>query len=111
MAILFPLMRTNFASRNSGIGPVKPSMALLPVRWLMSGTTKNSEGTAIGSCVVDLFRTTNDVNVDATISDTTIVGAFSFSVGLSQAYYAVAYLAGSPDIAGTTVNTLIGVEG
>lgn len=111
MAILFPLMRTDFASSNRGIGPVKPSMALLPVRWLVSGTTKNSVGTAIGSCEVDLFRTVDDVKVNATISDITIVGAFSFSVGLSQSYYAVAYLAGSPDIAGTTVNTLVGAEG
>ena len=104
-------MRACYPSMNNGVGPLKPSMALLPVRWMVSGTTKNSNGTAIGSCEVGLFRTVGDVKVNATISDITIVGAFSFSVGLSQSYYAVAYLAGSPDIAGTTVNTLVGVEG
>lgn len=111
MAMLFPLIRTAFSSNKIGRGPLKPSMALLPVRWRVSGTTKNSAGTAIGSCIVDLFCTTDDAKVDSTISDTTIVGAFSFSVGLSLAYYAVAYLAGSPDVAGTTVNTLVGAEG
>lgn len=104
-------MRTDVSGLRKGIGPFKQWQPLPVVRWQITGTTKNASGTAIGGVSVDLFATNNDAVADRTISDTVSVGAYSFSVGLSQQYYAVAYLAGSPDTAGTTVNTLVGVEG
>ena len=97
--------------RNRGRGPFKQWRPLPAVRWQITGTTKDASGTAIGGVSVDLFATASDGLQSSTISDTVSVGAYSFSVGLSQQYYAVAYLAGSPDTAGTTVNTLVGVEG
>ncbi len=71
------------------------------------GVTRDSTGAAIGNCIVDLFYTANDVKASTVQSDAS--GNFSFSVGPNLACYIVAYLAGSPDIAGTTVNTLIAV--
>lgn len=72
----------------------------------ITGITKDSAGSALGSCVVDLFRTSDDVRVDSTTSDGS--GNFSFIPLAYGPYYIVAYKAGSPDVAGTTVNTLVG---
>ena len=77
-------------------------------KWEISGVTKDSVGAALPACTIDLFVTSTDVRVATTTSDG--VGAYSFSVGLSTVYYAVAYLAGSPDVAGTTVITLTGTQ-
>ena len=73
--------------------------------WIISGVTKDSAGAALGSCTVHLFNTGTDVECAETVSDAS--GNYSFSVpGNSSANYMVAYLAGSPDVAGTTVNTI-----
>lgn len=74
----------------------------------ISGITKDSTGVVLGSCTVKLFRTVDDLLMETVTSDA-VTGAYSFaSVGLSETYYVVAYKAGSPDVAGTTVNTLVG---
>jgi Concanavalin A-like lectin/glucanases superfamily len=76
--------------------------------FLLTGQTKNSSGAALGGCTVRLFRTSDNLLIATTTSDGS--GNYSFTVGDgTTAYYAVAYLAGSPDVAGTTVNTLVGV--
>jgi hypothetical protein len=55
--------------------------------------------------MVDLMRAVDDVKLDSVTSDGT--GAFAFrSARRDQAHYLIAYKPGSPDIAGTTVNTL-----
>lgn len=76
--------------------------------FLLTGVTKNSAGAALGGCTVHLFRTSDNALIGATTSDGS--GNYSFIVpnGVTS-YYVVAYLAGSPDVAGTTVNTLVGV--
>lgn len=74
----------------------------------ISGTTKNSTGAAVGSCTVSLYRTTDGKLIDTVTSDPSL-GTYTFNaVGLGESYFIVAYLPGSPDIAGTTVNTLTG---
>lgn len=74
--------------------------------WIISGVTKDSAGVALGSCEVHLFDTGTDAEVAQMTSDAS--GNYSFSVrGNSSTSYAVAYKAGSPDVAGTTVNTLL----
>lgn len=79
-------------------------------RLLISGVTKDSAGAILGSCAVALYRTADDKLMERTTSDVT-TGAYAFqSVVLGSAYYVVAYKAGSPDVAGTTVNTLTGAE-
>jgi hypothetical protein len=76
----------------------------------ISGVTRDSEGTVLGGCDVHLFRTTDDVEVGQVVSDSS-TGAYSFTVGSNaEPYYIVAFKAGSPDVSGTTVNTLHGSE-
>lgn len=106
--ILFRLGEPHFNSgRKLGIPPLMQPMPVPPTVYLrIFGVTKDSTGAVLASCTVDLFRTVNDVRVDSLDSDA--VGAYEFRVGLSTAYYVVAYKAGSPDVAGTTVNTLVG---
>jgi hypothetical protein len=71
------------------------------------GVTRDSGGTALPGCSVHLFRTADDVEVDQVTSDAS--GNYEFrSASASNQYYVVAYLAGSTDTFGTTVNTLIG---
>lgn len=80
----------------------------LPTVLRISGVTKDSTGAVLGGCVVELFRTGDDVRLETVTSDPT-TGAYSFSAtGLAQDYFVVAYKAGAPDVAGTTVNTLAG---
>lgn len=83
-------------------------LPLPPQRLIISGITKDSTGAVLGSCSVALYRTSDDCLMERRTSDAS-TGAYSFSaVGLSETYYVVAYKAGVPDVAGTTVNTLIG---
>jgi hypothetical protein len=51
-----------------------------------------------------MFYTATDAFVQSTTSNA--VGAFSFSQMAPGPYYFVAYLPGSPDVAGVSVNTL-----
>jgi hypothetical protein len=75
----------------------------------ISGVTRDASGNALAGCSVKLYRTATDVEVDVTTSDGS--GAYSFpNVTAQDGYYVVAYLPGSPDVAGTTVNTLLGVD-
>lgn len=73
----------------------------------VAGVTQDSTGAPLGSCIVQLFRTVDDALIAETISDAS--GHYSFPVQNDDAlYYVVAYKAGGPDVAGTTVNTLTG---
>ncbi len=110
-AILFKLHGPNLSGGQRRLGIPAFLHGRLPppaTRLTISGVTRDSAGTALGSCVVALYRTLDDVMIEEVTSDAT-TGAFSFSsVGPAQGYYAVAYKVGSPDTAGTTVNTLSG---
>jgi hypothetical protein len=95
--------------RGRTVIPIMKTLRPTPgVRLLISGVTRDKDGTALATCAVSLFRTSDNAIMEQTTSDG--VGAFAFSaVGLGESYYVVAYKAGSPDVAGTTVNTLVGV--
>lgn len=76
--------------------------------WIISGVTKDSTGAALGGCTVTLFKTVDNMPSAITVSDSS--GNYSFTIdGNSQARFAVSYKAGSPDVSGTTVNTLVPV--
>jgi hypothetical protein len=94
------------AARNPRAPAVVHQLMPPPVTWrLISGITLDASGAPLPSCAVELFLTRGDVNVDQTVSGPN--GVYSFkSAQLGQTYYIVAYKAGSPDVAGTTVNTL-----
>jgi len=68
------------------------------------GVTRDSNGVAVGSVRVELFLTAGDLPLMTAVSDTT--GNFNFNNPGTGPFYIVAYKAGSPDLAGTTVNTL-----
>jgi hypothetical protein len=72
----------------------------------LRGVTRDAACTPLPFCTVHLFRTVDDVEVAQQVSDA--AGNFDFAGwdGVSQ-FYVVAYLAGAPDVAGTTVNTLV----
>lgn len=71
------------------------------------GVTRDSTGSPLGGCVVQLFRTTDDLFIMEVTSDST--GNFLLQSWYSpDTHYIVAYKAGSPDVFGTTVNTLVG---
>jgi len=73
-----------------------------------TGVTRDSNGTALGNCDVHLFQTGTDIEIAQTVSDGS--GNFTFSIGNNAGFfYIVAYKPGSPDLAGTTVNTLAAV--
>lgn len=72
------------------------------------GTTLNSVGSPLASCLVQGFLTVGDIFVGETTSDAG--GYYELPTQyVGQAHYLVAYRAGSPDVAGTTVNTIIPV--
>lgn len=95
-----------------GVFPVSAQQTVRPFRsprfygaFGLSGVTRNSTGAPLGLCVVKLFEAATDIEVGQTTSDG--AGAFSFSLGNNAGFfYIVAYKAGSPDVAGTSVNTL-----
>lgn len=100
-----PLTMFEFKSRIGG-WPIGPKVARTPdVIQKITGVTRDSTGVALGNCVVQLFRTVNDVLVVETTSDAN--GNFAITAG-GDGFYIVAYKVGSPDVAGTTLNTLIG---
>jgi len=68
----------------------------------LSGTTRDSSGAAIAGCEVDLCQ--GNVVVASLVSDGS--GNFTFLNPGSGPFFLVAYKVGSPDVAGTTVNTL-----
>jgi hypothetical protein len=73
----------------------------------ISGITLNSAGAVVGSATVILFRTADDTKLDEVTSDPT-TGAFTVtSPEDAVTCYLVSYQAGSPDITGATVNTIV----
>jgi len=80
-----------------------------PTQFRLTGTTKDATGAALGSCTVDWFRTSDDVRLDTTTSDASGLFEFRTAGQPPNAYYLVAYKAGAPDVAGVTVNTLVGL--
>jgi len=71
------------------------------------GVTRDQYGTPTGGCVVQLFRTSDDLFIMEITSDSN--GNFLLQSWYTpDTHYIVAYKAGSPDIFGTTVNTLVG---
>ena len=73
--------------------------------YAISGITRDSAAVPIGSCRVELYQTGGDIPTLTTISDAS--GNFRFDSPGSGPFYLVAYKAGAPDVAGTSINTLL----
>lgn len=85
--------------------PIIPQFA--QSHYSISGTTRNSAGTALPACAVNLFETATELWRAGVTSDS--LGAFSFPVNGDRAFFLNGYKTGSPDVAGTTLNTLMGI--
>lgn len=77
------------------------------VQYTLSGITRDSTGAVLPNCVVDAYETTTDLPRGATVSDAFGVYQIHVAGFEGEQFYARAYLAGAPDVAGTTVNTLV----
>lgn len=79
------------------------------------GITRDAGGTALGGCTVKLYKTadgaylgTKDTLIYEAVSDATTGQFYVYTQYYPDTHYLVSYKAGSPDVEGTTVNTLIG---
>jgi hypothetical protein len=76
-------------------------------RYGIAGVTRDVYGSALGGVLVKLFLLSTDVKVDQIVSDP--LGNFLVSTPFyPDDHYLVEYKAGSPDVFGSSVNTLIG---
>ena len=89
--------------RVTGVG----TKTTAPVTYTIDGYTKDSAGAIIPSASVFLFRTDTKAYVSATTSD--LGGYYTFTVDNNTVeYFLVGYKDGSPDLAGTTIKTVVG---
>jgi hypothetical protein len=99
-------------SVSQGRGPAAPQTFYLPFRraprWVVNGTTFDSTGAVLASCVVLLFETATNLWRGITLSDGN--GAYVIDAAPGVAYFLVWYKAGAPDVAGSSVNTVLAVE-
>lgn len=86
-----------------------------PARYTISGVTKDVNGAVLGNCTVDIYEASPGPGEPHGQLRATVVsdasGNYSVDVTSSETgltFQAKAYLAGSPDVAGVTVNTLVG---
>lgn len=82
-------------------------------RVVFTGVTRDVFGTALGGCLVKLFKSTTNANgaKDTLIDEVTSDPSGNFTVQspyYPDTHYLVSYKTGTPDVEGTTVNTLIG---
>jgi len=83
-----------------------PIPAVFAYGATISGTTKDANGNALASCALVLYRTADDSIAARGVSDAS--GVYRLGASTALVHYLVAYKAGSPDVAGTSVNTLVG---
>lgn len=87
-----------------GTGDASPPDLGVP-HYLLTGVCRNSSSVALGAGVgVEVFDTASNALVAKVSTDAT--GTYAVPLYYPGPFFAVAYQAGAPDIAGTTVNTL-----
>ncbi len=113
-AVLWP------PTRLQGFANIERPFYEQTVRWAgtkswkkISGITKDSAGVALDGVTVKAYRVTDGENrlkdqQEGTIVVSSGAGAYEVMVPTTDTYYCVGYIAGAPDRAGTTVNTLVG---
>ena len=90
-------------------GKYKSQFNLDTKNAILTGVTKDATGTMLAACLVRSFVSATKDYISQTTSDGS--GAYIVSVPVAVTCFLVAYKAGSPDVAGTTVNTLVGTGG
>lgn len=76
-------------------------------RNFLRGTCKDSGGTPVADAIVQAFVTATDAFAGQVAANTDGTYVLGVEQSKATAHYLVAYKAGSPDTAGTTVNTLL----
>lgn len=71
------------------------------------GQTVNGSGAPVSGATVMLFNTSTNLNVDVQTTDAG--GNYQLSDPNATTNFVVAYLPGSPDVAGTTIDELTGI--
>src|SRR3954466_7263126 len=74
--------------------------------YSISGVTRDANSAVLPNCTVVIFRTSDNSIAAVTTSDAN--GNYLVPASPNVSHYAVAYLAGAPDVAGTSVNTIVG---
>lgn len=75
------------------------------LNMIMVGISRNQTGATLGNCTVMLFRTEDRSFIGETVSDGS--GNWSMYVLKGGPFFLVEYKAGSPDLSGTSLNTLV----
>lgn len=76
------------------------------ITWKLAGVTRNQHGAPLAGVTVDVFDDVTEAFLGTAVSDS----GGNYVVTLSSSghnLFAVGYLAGSPDVSGTTLNTLV----
>ncbi len=74
--------------------------------YTLSGVTRNAHGATLASVTVDVFDEASETFLGTSVSDSG--GNYSVTLSASSTgVFAVGYLSGTPDVAGTTLNNLI----
>ena len=82
-----------------------PQRIMGALNMTLSGISRDSTGATLGNCRVLIFRTEDNSFILETTSDAS--GNWSVSLLKGGPFFLVEYKAGSPDVAGTSVNTLV----
>jgi hypothetical protein len=72
---------------------------------ILGGVSRDSAGNVLGSCRVMVFRTEDNSFVTETTSDAS--GIWSIQLLVGGPFFLVAYKSGGPDVAGTSLNTIV----
>lgn len=96
--------------RGAGFEPFSCDGEGTSVSRFIKGTTKDSGGTAVANATVQAFRTSDDFYLGQDVSREDGTYTCPADVPAGTQCYLVAYKAGSPDIAGTTVNTITNTD-
>jgi hypothetical protein len=104
-AVMSPLSAVRIPTVGSQPAVVHALKVMPATFFQIAGVTRDSAGARLGNCVVELYRTIGD----AVVGDATSNADGNYYVKGARpgvAHYIVAYKAGAPDLAGTTLNTL-----
>ena len=83
---------------------------LQPVTYIITGVTYDATGTAVlPNVTVEIFETVSGLQVATCLSDAQGIYTAVVNGQLGTLYQAIGYLAGSPDVAGVTLNMLVAV--
>lgn len=109
MQILWKLAEVHSTrGRPLGVGPsVQGGLPLPPKYFVLADIATDGSGTPMAGATINLFRTADNAFIDRVVSGAD--GSYEFRTPAPASnYFVVAYKAGAPDVAGTTVNSLIG---